>query len=88
MTKKNVRNMKVCGQSGYKYETVPAITLKGKWLEKLGFHPGDYVQVKCENGQLIITSDENRAQEQEAVIIFSETIRSDSSISTFNLLKY
>ena len=30
MAKKNVRNMKVCGQSGYKYETVPAITLKGK----------------------------------------------------------
>ena len=52
MAKKNVRNMKVCGQSGYKYETVPAITLKGKWLEELGFHLGDYVQVKCENGQL------------------------------------
>lgn len=48
MAKKNVRNMKVCGQSGYKYETVPAITLKGKWLEELGFHLGDYVQVKCE----------------------------------------
>ena len=42
MAKKNVRNMKVCGQSGYKYETVPAITLKGKWLEELGFHLGDY----------------------------------------------
>ena len=37
MAKKNVRNMKVCGQSGYKYETVPAITLKGKWLEELDF---------------------------------------------------
>ena len=49
MAKKNVRNMKVCGQSGYKYETVPAITLKGKWLEELGFHLGDYVRVKCEN---------------------------------------
>ena len=49
MAKKNVRNMKVCGQSGYKYETVPVITLKGKWLEELGFHLGDYVQVKCEN---------------------------------------
>ena len=57
MAKKNVRNMKVCGQSGYKYETVPVITLKGKWLEELGFHLGDYVQVKCENGQLIITYD-------------------------------
>ncbi len=40
MAKKNVRNMKVCGQSAYKYETVPAITLKGKWLEELGFHLG------------------------------------------------
>lgn len=59
MAKKNVRNMKVCGQSGYKYETVPAITLKGKWLEELGFHLGDYIQVKCENGQLIITPDVN-----------------------------
>ena len=46
MAKKNVRNMKVCGQSGYKYETVPAITLKGKWLEELGFHLGD-------NGRII-----------------------------------
>ena len=73
MAMKNVRNMKVRGQSGYKYETVPAITLKGKWLEELGFHPGDYVQVKCENGQLIITPDMNKAQEQEAKSAFMET---------------
>ena len=72
MTKKNVRNMKVCGQSGYKYETVPAITLKGKWLEELGFHLGDYVQVKCENGQLIIMPDVNKAQEQEAKTAFMD----------------
>ena len=72
MAKKNVRNMKVCGQSGYKYETVPAITLKGKWLEELGFHLGDYVQVKCENGQLIITLDVNKAQEQEAKTAFMD----------------
>ena len=72
MAKKNVRNMKVCGQSGYKYETVPAITLKGKWLEELGFHLGDYVRVKCENGQLIITPDVNKAQEQEAKTAFMD----------------
>ena len=72
MAKKNVRNMKVCGQSGYKYETVPAITLKGKWLEELGFHLGDYVQVKCENGQMIITPDVNKAQEQEAKTAFMD----------------
>lgn len=74
MAKKNVRNMKVCGQSGYKYETVPAITLKGKWLEELGFHLGDYVQVKYENGQLIITPDVNKAQEQEAKTAFMDGI--------------
>ena len=58
MAKKNVRNMKVCGQSGYKYETVPAITLKGKWLEELGFHLGDYVQVfrKAEQPRLLVKS--------------------------------
>lgn len=72
MAKKNVRNMKVCGQSGYKYETVPVITLKGKWLEELGFHLGDYVQVKCENGQLIITPDVKKAQEQEAKTAFMD----------------
>ena len=72
MAKKNVRNMKVGGQSGYKYETVPAITLKGKLLEELGFYLGDYVQVKCENGQLIITPDVNKIQEQEAKTAFMD----------------
>ena len=72
MAKKNVRNMKVCGQSGYKYETVPAITLKGKWLEELGFKCGDYVQVKCENGQLIITPDVDKALEKAAKIAFMD----------------
>lgn len=52
MAKKNVRNMKVCGQSGYKYETVPAITLKGKWLEKLGFHLGDAAEIFCRNASI------------------------------------
>ena len=49
-----------------------AITLKGKWLEELGFHLGDYVQVKCENVQLIITPDVNKAQEQEAKTAFMD----------------
>ena len=70
MAMKNMRNMKVCGQSGYKYKTVPAITLKGKWLEELGFHLGGYVEVRCENGQLIITPDVNKAREQEAKTAF------------------
>ena len=72
MAKKNVRSMKVCGQSGYKYKTVPAITLKGKWLEEMGFHLGDYVQVKCENGQLIIMRDVEKEQEEAAKTAFME----------------
>lgn len=33
MAKKSVRNMKVCGQSGYQYKTIPSIMLKGQWLK-------------------------------------------------------
>ena len=72
MAKKNVRNMKVCGQSGYKYETVPAITLKGKWLEELGFHLGDYVQVNCAHGPLRITPDGHNAQDPETKTAFMD----------------
>lgn len=54
MTRKNARNMKVCGSSGYKYKTVPAIMLKGLWLNEWGFGIDDEVVVKCENGKLVI----------------------------------
>ena len=54
MAKKSVRNMKVCGQSGYQYKTIPSIMLKGQWLKELGFEIGDYISVSCENGKLII----------------------------------
>ena len=30
MAKKNVRNMKVCGQNGYKYETIPGKSADAK----------------------------------------------------------
>ena len=32
----------------------------------------DYVQVKCENGQLIITPDMNKVQEQETKTVFMD----------------
>lgn len=35
--KKDVRKIKVYEQSGYKYKPMPQITLKGQWLEALGF---------------------------------------------------
>ena len=55
MAKKNMRNMKVCGQRGYQYKTIPAIMLKGQWLKDWGFEIDDAVVVKCENGMLTIT---------------------------------
>ena len=55
MAKKNKRQLKVTEQSGYNYKATPAIMLKGKWLEELGFSIGDYVTVSCEEGKIVIT---------------------------------
>ena len=57
---KQVRNLKVVGQSGYRYEAVSTITLKGKWLSNLGFQIGDYVSISCEDGRIVITPDAER----------------------------
>lgn len=54
MAYKEYRDLKVYGQSGYRYKDTATIMLKGKWLEELGFAIGDPVSVKCENGRLII----------------------------------
>lgn len=72
MAKKNVRELKVCAQSGYRYKDVPSIRLMGQWLEAAGFHVGDPVLGKCENGQLIITPDTARAELIEAEKAFME----------------
>ena len=72
MAKKNVRELKVCAQSGYRYKDVPSIRLMGQWIETAGFHIGDPVLVKCENGQLIITPDTARAELIEAEKAFME----------------
>ncbi len=66
MAKKNVRELKVCAQSGYNYKSVPSIRLMGQWLEEAGFHIGDPVMVKCEDGKLIIAPDTARAELIEA----------------------
>ena len=55
MAYKEYREMKVYEQSGYQYKPIPAIVLKGKWLEELGFASGTSVLVKCQGGQLTIT---------------------------------
>ena len=61
MAKKNIRELKVCVQSGYHYKEVPQIQLKGAWLRDFGFTEGMPVAVKCEEGRLIITLDAERA---------------------------
>ncbi len=66
------RSMKVYGMSGYKYQQVPTVMLKGKWLEQLGFAIGDFVSVSCENGKIIITPDAEKASMKEAEAAFME----------------
>jgi len=51
---KTHRKLKICAQSGYKYQAVPAIRLQGKWLERLGFSVGREINVQCQKGCLII----------------------------------
>lgn len=48
------REMKVYTQSGYNYREVPAIILKGKWLQECGFNFGDEIVVLVEHEQLTI----------------------------------
>ena len=55
LSPKTHRTLKVCGQGGYEYQTVPAIRLQGKWLEKLGFEIGREMEVRCEEGKLVIS---------------------------------
>jgi toxic protein SymE len=40
--------------------TIPIIKLEGKWLEKLGFKQGQYVNVKEERYKLTITIDNSK----------------------------
>lgn len=57
MEEKKNRRLKVYSQSnGYNYQNVPAIVLKGKWLEVAGFDIGSYFLVECEKGKLTISS--------------------------------
>jgi len=52
--KKDMRKFKVYKQSGYQYKPTPTITLKGKWLEELGFGVGTPLIVQCNEGKLVI----------------------------------
>ena len=55
MKEKKNRRLKVYGQSnGYNYQEVPAIVLKGKWLENAGFSIEDQIQVIVEYGKILV----------------------------------
>lgn len=47
---KTTRNMKVYEQSGYKYKATPTITLKGQWLEMMGFEIGTQTPAIVKDG--------------------------------------
>lgn len=66
------RNIKVYGQSGYRYQETPTIMLKGMWLKELGFDIGDYISVTCEDGRLVITPDAERAAVKAAEAEYME----------------
>ena len=55
MAYKKYREMKVYEASGYQYKRTLSIVLKGQWLSELGFDIGEQIEVKCEDGRLIIT---------------------------------
>lgn len=59
MRDKKKHNLKVYGQSGYKYKETPTIILKGQWLKEVGFEIGNRVTLECDNGTIVIKVDEN-----------------------------
>ena len=53
-------------------KSVPMLRVSGLWLEELGFKTGDFVRIKCEDGQLIISLNEEKAQQVAAEKAFME----------------
>lgn len=44
-------------------KSAPMLRVSGMWLEELGFKTGDFVRIKCEDGQLVISLNEEKAQQ-------------------------
>ena len=53
-------------------KSVPMLRVSRLWLEELGFKAGDFVRIKCEDGQLIISLNEEKAQEKADEKVFME----------------
>lgn len=54
MRDKKTRDLKVYGQSGYKYKETPTIILKGQWLKDAGFDVGSRITLKYIEGTIVI----------------------------------
>lgn len=72
MAAKACRNLKIYEQRGYNYKETPVIHLQGQWLKEIGFESGRFIQVRCEEGKLVITLDEEREQLRECHKLFME----------------
>ena len=59
------RKLTVYYSHGVFKKTASQIFLQGKWLEQAGFFAGYKITVKCQQGQLVITKDETRANSGE-----------------------
>ena len=53
-------------------KSIPILRVSGLWLEELGFKTGDFVRIKCKDGQLIISLNEEKAQEKAEEKVFME----------------
>lgn len=70
-TKKEYRDLTV-GDVYRNGKSVPMLRVSGLWLEELGFKTGDFVQIKCEDGQLTISLNEEKAQQAAEEKAFME----------------
>lgn len=48
------RRLKINATSGYKYQDIPTLQLKGKYLEQFGFQIGTKVVVSLEKDKIVI----------------------------------
>ncbi len=54
---KEKRRLTVRDSTGFDTKKVPVIYLQGKWLEELGYHIGDKINVTCSDERIVITKE-------------------------------
>ena len=88
----NQKTLKVCytNRTSYSstyhssgYSTVPKINMEGKWLEELGFHIGDRVNIEYDEGIIKITP----APEEEVLMVAEPESPFISKRSKKNILR-